>query len=70
MHPVFGLWPIELAPTLGKWLADGPSRKVRDWVIFLVVVKFDAVDGLDPFINVNTADDAKVARSLLSEIAS
>lgn len=72
MHPVFGLWPIDLAPALGKWLADGASRKVRDWVASIphVVVKFDEVDGSDPFFNVNTPEDASVARSLLSEIVS
>jgi molybdopterin-guanine dinucleotide biosynthesis protein A len=72
VHPVLGLWPIELGPALEKWLADGASRKVRDWIesIPRVVVTFDDVDGIDPFFNVNTAEDANVARSLLSEIAS
>jgi molybdopterin-guanine dinucleotide biosynthesis protein A len=72
VHPVLGLWPIELGLALEKWLADGASRKVRDWIesIPRVVITFDEVDGIDPFFNVNTAEDANVARSLLSEIAS
>jgi molybdopterin-guanine dinucleotide biosynthesis protein A len=72
MHPVFGLWPIDLAPTLARWLADGSSRKVRDWVEHIphVVVEFDEVEGSDPFFNVNTPDDIDVARSLLSRVTS
>ena len=70
VHPVFGLWPLDLAPALEEWLASGLSRKVRDWVEHIphVVVEFDEVDGSDPFFNMNTPDDVKVARSLLSEV--
>jgi molybdopterin-guanine dinucleotide biosynthesis protein A len=71
VHPVFGLWPLALAPALEGWLAAGPSRKVHDWLqrIPHVVVEFDQVDGSDPFFNVNTPDDARVARTLLAEAA-
>ena len=72
VHPVFGLWPIDLAPALEEWLAGGLSRKVRDWVEHIphVVVEFVEVDGSDPFFNVNTPDDVKLAQSLLSEVTS
>ena len=72
VHPVFGLWPIDLAPALEEWLAGGLSRKVGDWVKHIphVVVEFGEVDGSDPFFNVNTPDDVKVARSLLPEVTS
>ena len=72
MHPVFGLWPMDIAPALEDWLAGGSSRKVSDWVgqIPHVIVEFEEVDGSDPFFNVNTPDDARVARLRLSETAS
>ena len=72
VHLVFGHRPIDLAPALEEWLASGLSRKVRDWVgqIPHLVVEFDEVDGFDPFFNVNTRDDVKVARSLLPEVTS
>jgi molybdopterin-guanine dinucleotide biosynthesis protein A len=72
VHPVFGLWPLALTPVLESWLAGGGSRKVHDWLQHVphAVVAFDEVDGRDPFFNVNTPDDAAVARSLLAEIVS
>jgi molybdenum cofactor guanylyltransferase len=72
VHPVFGLWPLAQAPALEGWLARGRSRKVHDWVqqIPHVVVEFEPVDGADPFFNVNTPDDAEVARALVMETAS
>jgi len=71
VHPVFGLWPLALTPALESWLVGGGSRKVHDWLqdVPHVVVEFDEVDGRDPFFNVNTPDDASVARSLLPETA-
>jgi molybdopterin-guanine dinucleotide biosynthesis protein A len=72
VHPVFGLWPLALAPALEDWLARGGSRKVHDWVqqIPHVAIEFEPVDGADPFFNVNTPDDAEVARALVMETAS
>lgn len=67
VHPVFGLWPVALAPALDTWLAAGGSRKVHDWVrqVPHAVVEFESADGVDPFFNVNTPADAEVARAHL-----
>jgi molybdopterin-guanine dinucleotide biosynthesis protein A len=66
LHPVVGLWPVTLAPTLETWLATGRSRRVRDWLaeIAHVVVAFENDDA---FFNVNTPADMKAATVMLLE---
>jgi molybdopterin-guanine dinucleotide biosynthesis protein A len=68
IHPVFGLWPLDLASALADWLAAGSSRRVRDWVAAIphVVVDFDRAGEPDPFFNVNTPDDLEAARSRIA----
>lgn len=64
-HPTFGLWPTALRDDLRAALKDG-LRKVVMWTekhggreaVF-------PVTGFDPFFNVNTPDDLKVAEALL-----
>jgi molybdenum cofactor guanylyltransferase len=64
-HPTFGLWPVALRDDLRDAL-EGGLRKVVLWsdqhagreALF-------AVDGVDPFFNVNTPDDLALAEKLL-----
>jgi len=64
-HPTFGLWPVALREDLRAALAAG-TRKVVAWT--------DGHNGAnalfentlqDPFFNVNTPDDLRVAQNLL-----
>jgi molybdopterin-guanine dinucleotide biosynthesis protein A len=65
-HPTFGLWPVSLRDDLRAALAQG-MRKVVLWTdshggreaVF-------ALDGFDPFFNVNTPDDLVRAEALLA----
>lgn len=64
-HPTFGLWPVALRDDLRAALQDG-VRKVVLWTdrhggreaLFPVA-------GFDPFFNVNTPEDLKLAEGLL-----
>ena len=65
-HPTFGLWPVALRDDLRSAL-EGGLRKVVLWgdrhggreVVF-------AVDGMDPFFNVNTPEDLELAEAMLA----
>jgi molybdopterin-guanine dinucleotide biosynthesis protein A len=65
-HPTFGIWPVSLRDDLRSELEDG-LRKVVLWTD-----KHDAASALfqnkdrDPFFNVNTPDDLKIARQMLA----
>jgi molybdopterin-guanine dinucleotide biosynthesis protein A len=65
-HPVFGLWPVDLADDLAVALADDEIRKVDRWTARhgCATVAFDAV-GIDPFFNVNRPEDLAAAETLL-----
>jgi len=62
VHPVFGLWPLSLAPELEHSLNRG-MRKVGDWVRQHEAeeVSFPAIDiagrKIDPFFNINRLDE-------------
>lgn len=65
-HPVFGLWPVELADDLENWLTDPENRKILTWVNRHPnkVVEFAEDEGGqpgDPFFNINTPDDLRSA---------
>lgn len=67
-HPVFGLWPINLANDLEKFLVDEKNRKVMLFVerYSNCQVNFDNLENdIDPFFNVNTPDDMKVAEEIM-----
>ncbi len=67
-HPVFGLWPINLADDLEKFLVDEKNRKVMLFVerYSNCQVNFDNPENdIDPFFNVNTPDDMKVAEEIV-----
>jgi molybdopterin-guanine dinucleotide biosynthesis protein A len=59
-HNVFLLIPVSLASDLTRFLGEGASLKVADWLErhIVIPVDFDDAPGaLDPFFNVNTPDD-------------
>jgi len=72
LHPVMGLWPVTLAPEIEASLKRG-ERKVGKWVaahgakeVFFTEVE---VGGrrIDPFFNINRAEDLAEANVLLAE---
>lgn len=69
-HPTFALWPLDLADDLAAWLAQG-ERRVRGFIErhSNVEVDFPAVDGLDPFFNINTPSDLAEAESMMRSLA-
>jgi molybdenum cofactor guanylyltransferase len=73
LHPVIGLWPIDLADDLEQALADG-VRKVLAWTDRhgVATVSFSDLEiggeAIDPFFNANTPEDLDVARRLLQKI--
>ena len=61
-HPVFGLWPVTLRPTLRQALQGG-LRKLALWAdqSGAATVAFEA--GIaDPFFNINTPEDLRAAQ--------
>lgn len=67
MHPVVGLWRVDLRETLRTALVEEGLRKVGDWTARCksVVVDFD-VSPHDPFFNVNTPEDLALAERQLA----
>ncbi len=66
-HPVFGLWPINLADELEYFLVDEENRKVMLFVerYSNCIVEFKNLQNdIDPFFNVNTPNDMKVAEEI------
>jgi molybdenum cofactor guanylyltransferase len=72
VHPVFGLWPIALAPALRADLEAG-KRKVLDWARAqgAMEVEFTPVtiggSSVDPFTNINRPEDLARAEALLNK---
>ncbi len=71
-HPVFGLWPTELADDLREALESG-TRKVLDWtgrhttmIAEFPQVRIGAVM-LDPFFNANRREELSHAERVLAE---
>lgn len=70
VHHVFALLPVELAGDLDAFLAAGASFRVADWLARhrVVTVDFQIRAGLDPFFNINTADDLARAEGATREL--
>ena len=68
-HQVIGLWPVELREALERWLAEGKSRAVRDWLGTRrhIATAFDLRAGVDPFFNINTPEDLDRAQTSFFE---
>ncbi|MBI3454147.1 MAG: molybdenum cofactor guanylyltransferase MobA [Rhodospirillales bacterium] len=66
-HPVFGLWPVALAPALRRALVGEDIRKVDVWTARyrLATVEFPSVP-VDPFFNANRPEDLADAERLLA----
>lgn len=66
LHPVFGLWPVCIRQSLEDFLLRGETRKVLAFVDLhrLVDVPFVG-QSHDPFFNINTADDLRIAETIL-----
>jgi molybdopterin-guanine dinucleotide biosynthesis protein A len=73
LHPVVGLWPVALAGRLLDFLAAGASYKVSDFADACAAGSIDfpliALRGrtVDPFFNINTAEDLAEAEAVLEE---
>jgi molybdopterin-guanine dinucleotide biosynthesis protein A len=70
IHPVFGLWPVALAPAIEQSLAGG-MRKVQSWVrehqaeeIFYPAIEAGGRK-IDPFFNLNRPEEFAEADALL-----
>jgi molybdopterin-guanine dinucleotide biosynthesis protein A len=70
VHPVFGLWPVSLAPALEQSLTSG-MRKVQAWVrenqaeeIFFASREIGGRK-IDPFFNLNRPEELAEAEILL-----
>ncbi len=70
-HPVVGLWPIRLRNDLRQALIKEGVRKVDVWTgrYRVAEAEFDAVP-VDPFFNVNHADDLAAAHDMLARAGS
>lgn len=70
VHPVVGMWTVEIAPELAKALAEG-KRKVGDWTrqqkAVEVVFPAAVIGGreVDPLFNINRPEDLAEAEALL-----
>jgi molybdopterin-guanine dinucleotide biosynthesis protein A len=70
VHPVFGLWPVSLAPHLERSLGRG-ERKALDFVTAHhakeVTFQPEEIGGrtVDPFFNINRPEDLAEAETLL-----
>jgi len=63
-HPVAGLWRVDLREELRAALSSG-VRKIELWTgRYPIAVATWAAEPVDPFFNVNTADDLAAARRL------
>ena len=70
VHPVIGLWPVEIAPDLREALERG-MHKVGAWAELQSAIEAsfpqDEINGeaVDPFFNINRPEDLAKAEALL-----
>ena len=64
-HNIFGLWSLELYDKLKNDLVNKKIRKVQDWTEKNKIknLEFKFKD-YDPFFNINTEEDLKIAKQL------
>jgi len=73
LHPVFALWPIAIFNALDDFLINQKTRKVLAFTdqFMLIEVSFDKSGDetqLDPFFNINTAEDLETAGTVLQKV--
>ena len=62
-HPVFSLWPLTIAPALRQALINEEIRKI-DVFTSRYKVAYGVFDSQsDPFMNINTPEDVRVAQA-------
>jgi len=67
-HPVIALWPLALRQNLRKALVDEDLRKIEVWTARHGVAVADwPAEPVDPFLNVNTPQDAAQAERIAAE---
>jgi molybdopterin-guanine dinucleotide biosynthesis protein A len=65
-HPVFGLWPVDLAGALLRAMMEEGIRKIDAWAARFAVATVEfPVDGGDPFFNINEPADLALAEHRL-----
>ncbi len=69
-HPVFALWPMSVKDKLENAIENDGLRRVGQWFENQNVVRVDfpvsdAANPIDPFLNINTADDLALAEKML-----
>lgn len=65
-HPVFGLWPLELAGELRRAMTDEEMRKIDRWTARYDLVEVDfPTEPFDPFFNINDPGNLAEAERLL-----
>ncbi len=64
LEPLFGLWDVELLPTVRDFLSRG-GRSPRDFVIAQggARARFARHDGAEPFVNLNSPAELEIARA-------
>lgn len=69
-HQTVSLWPISLAGILETYLQNNGSLKLMDFIVSQNhrYVDFEASQGFDPFMNINTPDDLKAAELILKTL--
>ena len=67
-HNIFGLWSIDLLETLEDDLIKNNYRKVEEWANKIGVKIIDIkTENYDPFFNINTKEDLKIAQNILKK---
>jgi molybdenum cofactor guanylyltransferase len=69
-HQTVSLWPVSLTPVLETHLQNHGSLKLMDFIASQNhrYVDFEARQGFDPFMNINTPDDLKAAELILKTL--
>jgi molybdopterin-guanine dinucleotide biosynthesis protein A len=67
-HPVLGLWPVALRDDLRRALVEEGQRKIEVWTARHGVAIADwPTRPVDPFLNVNTPEDAAEAERIAAQ---
>jgi len=69
-HPVFALWPVNLADELRRAMVDDDMRKIDRWTgqYKILHVDFDRPEPeIDPFFNINRPEDLIAAENWLQD---
>ena len=66
-HNIFGLWSLELFEKL-EYALDKGDRKVELWAnkIGVKTIDFEHENNKDPFFNINSEEDLKIAKEILN----